>query len=514
MSQNTIILPVVGTFSGLTEQGYINNALDTLNTKWSGSSAPSGPETAQHWVDNSTSTAQIVNLYDGANWLPTGVIDTTNHIWTPPIGGGTIPTIASASTTNLGSKPQARKYVSGTTTITNLGTSAIVGTIHCVKFTGALTITQSAAILTLSGSDMAVSANDETIWAYESSNVWRCLYWSGGTALASIANNRILANVSGGSASPTANTLSAVLDIGGATNGTLPYRSGGTWASTGLSAIMDAILGSTSGSLAVRDPSSGWVTLAPGTSGLFLKSQGSGANPQWAASSNAIDVQNFTTSGTWTKPGSGTVALVQGWGAGASGGSGTGAGGGGGAYNSAWFLLSALTSTVTVTIGAGGATANNAAGNAGGNTTFGSFLTAYGGAPGAAGGVNGGGGGGALGAGTTGSTTGAGGRLGGGAGGASGANGSDATTLWGGGGGGGNGSTGVGGYTYYGGGGGGGGGGAFAGGVSVYGGNGGAGAAGNATAGSAPGGGGGGSNNQASGVSGAGARGEVRVYTF
>ncbi len=251
------------------------------------------------------------------------------------------------------------------------------------------------------------------------------------------------------------------------------------------------------------------------------------------------DVQSFTASGTWTKPGSGTYAFVETWGAGASGGKtqagSASGGGGGGGYKAAWFLLTALGATETVTIGAGGAsiTAGNTSGNVGGNTTFGSLLTAYGGGGGrgAAGEFGGGGGGGGgISAGATGSSaTGAtgGGPLGGAAngdnsgfGGGGGASGTGTPAIagqsafGGGGGGGGGATTNVGGGNSIFAGGGGGGGrttsGAGDGGTSEQGGDGGAGAlnAANATAGTQPSGGGGGSE---SGNSGAGAAGQCRV---
>lgn len=68
-----------------------------------------------------------------------------------------------------------------------------------------------------------------------------------------IADDRVLANISGSAAAPSANTLSA---------------------------IIDACIGGTQGNILYRDASS-WVTLAPGTSGQFLKTQGAGANPLW-----------------------------------------------------------------------------------------------------------------------------------------------------------------------------------------------------------------------------------------
>lgn len=141
--------------------------------------------------------------------------------------------------------------------------------------------------------------------------------------------------------------------------------------------------------------------------------------PSWAAAAGGgggVDVQTFTSSGTWTKPASGTYAIIEAWGGGGGGANGHsssdyGGGGGGGAYSFALILLSDLGSTETVTIGAGGAggaDGGNNDGSAGGNTTFGSHLTAYGGGGGGRGApaVNdrgfGGGGGGLAGAGGSG----------------------------------------------------------------------------------------------------------------
>jgi hypothetical protein len=92
--------------------------------------------------------------------------------------------------------------------------------------------------------------------------------------------------------------------------------------------------------------------------------------------------QVFRSSGTWTKPGSGSMAYVECWG---GGGSGTMYGGAGGGKGYAWFPLSSLTASVAVTVGSGGTS-----GAAGGNTTFGSYLTANGGAAGSSGGAVGG----------------------------------------------------------------------------------------------------------------------------
>lgn len=99
---------------------------------------------------------------------------------------------------------------------------------------------------------------------------------------------------------------------------------------------------------------------------------------------SGVNIQKFTSSGTWTKPAGGVTAIVRMWGAGGGGGreaSGNAGGGGGGGYFELRFLVSALGSTETVTIGAGGVvqSSDGTAGNDGGTTTFGSHATCYGG---------------------------------------------------------------------------------------------------------------------------------------
>jgi hypothetical protein len=84
---------------------------------------------------------------------------------------------------------------------------------------------------------------------------WTRLPVSGG--LGSVANNDVIANISGGVAIPVGNTLTAIIDsaIGGTQGGVL-YRG-----------------------------ASAWTLLPPGTIGQVLTTEGPAANPQWGNTS-------------------------------------------------------------------------------------------------------------------------------------------------------------------------------------------------------------------------------------
>lgn len=232
-----------------------------------------------------------------------------------------------------------------------------------------------------------------------------------------------------------------------------------------------------------------------------------------AAQVSSIHYQPFTASGTWTKPAgisANAIVIVQMWAAGGGGGKGdnantTASGGGGGGFTQVAFLASSLAATQSVTVGLGGAggTTSNV-GSTGGLSQFASAIV-YGGEGGRSGGNTGNRNSAEGGSWTTvGGTLSANGggyspdtgteifpdQFGGGAGSHSGGA-STCGAFWGGGGGK---SSNGGGVS-----------------TSVFGGAGGA----AATAGTAPGGGGGGKTYVNDGTTGgAGARGEVRVWTI
>jgi hypothetical protein len=87
-------------------------------------------------------------------------------------------TIASAATTDLGSKEAGYLSISGTTTITSFGTVS-AGIRKYIKFDGALTLTHNGTSLILPGAaNITTAAGDVALMESLGSGNWRCLFYS------------------------------------------------------------------------------------------------------------------------------------------------------------------------------------------------------------------------------------------------------------------------------------------------------------------------------------------------
>jgi hypothetical protein len=130
----------------------------------------------------------------------------------------------------------------------------------------------------------------------------------------------------------------------------------------------------TAGTVLLGNGSASLVTLSAGTAGNVLLSNGSA----WTSSGLATgfsQAQVFTSSGTFTVPGSGRfkVTIVGGGGGGGSNSIGNAVGGSGAGGGTAikWFTGATPGASATVTIGAGGAgNSGTNSGLAGGNSSF------------------------------------------------------------------------------------------------------------------------------------------------
>lgn len=87
--------------------------------------------------------------------------------------------IASAATTSIGAIAGNFVHVTGTTTITSLGTAAQAGIRRIVKFDNVLTLTHNATTLILpnAGSNITTAAGDVATFVSESTSSWRCVVY-------------------------------------------------------------------------------------------------------------------------------------------------------------------------------------------------------------------------------------------------------------------------------------------------------------------------------------------------
>lgn len=188
--------------------------------------------------------------------------------------------IASAATTDIGAATGEFVDVTGTTTITGLGTVA-AGIVRTVRFTGALTLTYNATSLILPGSaNITTATGDVAQFRSLGSGNWLCVGYvkADGGAL-SVPNDSI--------------TYAKIQNVS-ATSRALGRKTAGAGdiEELTLSELLDFIGSAAQGDILYRD-AAGWARLGAGTSGQFLKTQGAGANPTWAS---AITTQLVTDS--------------------------------------------------------------------------------------------------------------------------------------------------------------------------------------------------------------------------
>lgn len=91
---------------------------------------------------------------------------------------GTEVPIPSATTTDLGSVSGHNVQINGTTTITSFGTSAqVVAPIYIGRFTGALTLTNSASLMLPGGNNISTSNGDAFIAEFLGAGNWKVLFY-------------------------------------------------------------------------------------------------------------------------------------------------------------------------------------------------------------------------------------------------------------------------------------------------------------------------------------------------
>lgn len=183
-SQNALSSPATGTVSGLQLTNNYNNAIDSLNTCSSGSTAPTNqlsgaPSLGNCWL-NTTSIPYPVSRYDGSSWLTPFWLDATNHYTDVKIGGG-VATVASASSVDLcasANAPQAVISISGTVTINSFGSTCNPGHVKILSFQASLTITNSGSLILPGATNIVTQAGDQAAIYPVSSGVWQILVYT------------------------------------------------------------------------------------------------------------------------------------------------------------------------------------------------------------------------------------------------------------------------------------------------------------------------------------------------
>lgn len=176
-SQNQLSSPTTGTVSGLQLTNNYNNALDSVNTCNSGTSAPTNqlsgvPSLGNCWL-NTTASPDPLQWYDSAQWVKAGFIDTTNHLWNAVVGGGTA-NVASAATTDPCSTSANYITITGTTNITSFGSTCETGQEKTVTFAGVLTLTYNATSLIIPGAaNVTTATGDIARLRYLGSSNWQ-----------------------------------------------------------------------------------------------------------------------------------------------------------------------------------------------------------------------------------------------------------------------------------------------------------------------------------------------------
>lgn len=185
-------------------------ALQSLNA---GASPPAAPSLGTLWLETPQSgTTYYLKIWvPSANaWLTIGAMNASAGQWEPPIGGGSLPSIVSAATTNLGSVPQAAVYVTGSQSIASFGSSTPAGQAKLIIFTGAPTLVYNATFMILPGNaNYTIAAGQSAVALSLGSGAWKVLFISGVSSSGPVS----ISGAHGVQTSPDPITLAGVVEL-------------------------------------------------------------------------------------------------------------------------------------------------------------------------------------------------------------------------------------------------------------------------------------------------------------
>jgi len=291
--------------------------IDALQNLNAGPSPPSNPSAGYLWLKQPQSqTIWTVMFFDGVQWIPLFAVDSINHLSMPPIGGGNLPSLLTAVTTDLGSVPEASLYLTGANTIQSFGSTAPAGTIKVGIFQAGAVLTSSSSLLLPGGANIAQQAGDVMIALNQGAGVWKVLFdtrvsggggggGGGGGPIPLGVSFTATPGVNNASPLPPGSTLYGQTFAQAATALSVPAtlaanQMGGLWEATGGS-VVPFVLGA-AGTVGFENGvgvcfvgvGTGGFSLAASSPSLLQGVQTSGGVASYAQYSNACAVSNGT----------------------------------------------------------------------------------------------------------------------------------------------------------------------------------------------------------------------------
>ncbi|MEO8640976.1 hypothetical protein [Pseudomonas sp.] len=216
---------------GLTVRTDINAAIQALASNSVGPVSPATTFACQWWGDTTAGRLKRRNSANTA-WIDMGALDALSYLLasggklTGPIDDATPQTIASLTTTDIGVATSNVVYISGTTTITGLGTIA-AGARRTVRFLASLTLTHNVTSLILpTAANITTAANDTAEFVSLGSGNWLCLRYSP-------ASGRAAANPVGTVSQSGGIPTGAIIETGSNANGFYTKWADGTMVAWG-----------------------------------------------------------------------------------------------------------------------------------------------------------------------------------------------------------------------------------------------------------------------------------------
>ena len=189
-------------------------------------------------------------------------------MWDAPVGSGTVTSISAGAGIDTGGAPitatgavSLAAIAAGAILANNTGSTAVpTGVQLTLILDRVFGSTRGLVIFRGASAWSALAAGTAGQFLSTGGTTADPSWQNAPTTGGSVPNQRIIANISGSAAVPSANTLSNILDnIVSSARGTLLYRT-----------------------------NSGWIGLAPGTSGQVLTTGGSAADPSWVTNAGGL----------------------------------------------------------------------------------------------------------------------------------------------------------------------------------------------------------------------------------